>query len=34
MAKLNSGLELAYEVVPTTDQQILEIDNELQELYD
>ncbi len=34
MESLNFNSELAYELIPTTDEQILEIDNELSELYD
>lgn len=34
MEKLNLTPELAYELLPTTDEQILQVDNDLQDLYD
>lgn len=33
MEKLGLNQELAYEVIPTSDEQILQIDEELRELY-
>ncbi len=33
MKGLNFESELAYELVPTNDEQILQVDNDLQDLY-
>ncbi len=33
MEALGFNSELAYELIPTTDEQILQIDTELQDLY-